>query len=222
MSADTVELAGYVGPVSLSDGAHTGQARLANSGELMASKVNPDWYENVLRGNAFVYSTAAAGVTWVAPTTTQNMPMLWNPSGSGKNFLLKRVTAGYVSGAHVPGCLELAYIPSAGSQIGTGAPIVSLTQVAGVNLNLGAGNASVMRFAPAACAVVAAPTFLCSLGVSFLTALAATAIDPFVVDVQTEILVPPGVALFVVHNVVSTIVGQIAMFGLELPIPAVA
>src|SRR2546428_785633 len=212
MSSDTVQLEGYVGPVTLADGPRDVTVRLGNQGELVDSKLNPDWYEQILRGNAFVSSTAAAGVTWLAPTTTQTIPMVWNPSGSGKNFLLKRVTAGYVSGAHVPGNLELAFLTSAGSQIGTGAPIVSLTQVAGVNLNLGAGNVSVMRFAPAAVVVTTTPTFLCTLGVSFLTALAATAVDPFVIDVQCEVLVPPGVAIFVVHNVVSTIVGSIAMY----------
>lgn len=222
MANDTVELAGYVGPVSLSDGAHTGQARLMNSGELAYSKVNPDWAEHVLRGNAFVYSTAAAGVTWLAATGTQNMPMIWNPSGSGKNFWLKRVVAGYVSGAHVPGYLHLGVITSAGSQIGTGAPIVSHTLVAGVNLNLGAGNVSAMRFAPATVTVTTAPTFLCPLGPSFLTALAATAATPWTMDVQTELLVPPGTAVFVLHNVVSTIIGAIAMYGLELPIAPTA
>jgi hypothetical protein len=222
MSNDTVELAGYVGPVSLSDGAHTGQARLANSGELMTSKVNPDWAEHVLRGNAFVYSTAAAGVTWLAPTGTQNMPMLWNPSGSGKNFWLKRVVAGYVSGNNVPGNLELAYLAAAGSQIGTGAPIVSLTQVAGVNLNLGAGNVSVMRFAPATVTVTTAPTFLVTLGINHFTGVAATASSPFAMDTQCEVLVPPGVAIFVCFNAVSTVIGSIALYGLELPVPPTA
>lgn len=222
MANDTVELAGYVGPVSLSDGAHTGQARLGNSGELMVSKVNLDWAEHVLRGNAFVYSTAAAGVTWVAPTTTQNMPMVWNPSGSGKNFWLKRVVAGYVSGNNVPGNLELAFITAAGSQTGTAAPIVSLTQVAGVNLNLGAGNVSVMRFAPAVVSVTAAPTFLCTLGLNHFTGVAATASSPFSMDVNTEVLVPPGVAIFVCFNVVSTVIGSIALYGLELPVPPTA
>ena len=222
MSSDTVQLEGYVGPVTLSDGPRDVTVRQSNSGELMFSKVNPDWAEHVLRGNAFVYSTAAAGVTWVAPTTTQNMPMVWNPSGSGKNFWLKRIVAGYVSGNNVPGNLELAYITSAGSQVGTAAPIVSLTQVAGVNLNLGAGNTSVMRFAPATVTVTTAPTFLCTLGINHYTGVAATATTPFAMDTQCEVLVPPGVAIFVCFNVVSTVVGSIAMYGLELPVPPTA
>ena len=220
---DTVTLEGYVGGGSLlSDGLMNVRPRYGNFGEAMMSRLNPDLYEHTLRGNVFVYATAAAGVTWVAPTTTQNMPMVWNPSGSGKNFWLRRVVAGYVSGAHVPGNLELAVITSAGSQVGTAAPIVSLTQVAGVNLNVGAGNVSVMRFAPAVVSVTTAPTYLTTLGVSFLTELAATAASPFMIDVTTEILVPPGVAIFVVSNVVSTIIGSIAMYGLELPIPPTA
>ena len=220
--SDTSLLETYVGAVTLSDGSHDARVRQANSGELVYSKNNPDWYEHVLRGNAFHYSTARAGITWLAATTTQNMPMLWNPSGSGKNFLLTRVVAGYVSGAHVPGNLELGFITGAGSQIGTGAPIVSLTQVAGVNLNLGSGNASAMRFAPATVSVTTAPSFLCTLGINFATGIAATAMDPWAMDSLCEILVPPGVAIFVLSNAVSTIVGSIGMYGLELPIPPTA
>lgn len=220
--SDTVTLETYVGDVTLADGAHDSRVRVGNKGEQIVADLNPSWYEQVIRGNAFVYSTAAAGVTWLAATGTQNMPMVWNPSGSGKNFVLKRVVAGYVSGAHVPGNLELGHILNAGSQVGTAAPIVSLTQVAGRNLNLGAGNTSVMRFAPATVTVTTAPTYLCTLGYSFLTALAATAATPFKMDFKCEVLVPPGVAIFVLHNVVSTIVGSIAMFGLELPIPPIA
>jgi hypothetical protein len=221
---DTVQLETYVGAVTLADGNRDSRIRQNNFGDLVVSKGMPDAYEQVLRGNAFIYSTAAAGVTWVAPTTTQNMPMIWNPAGSGKNFVLERIVAGYVSGTHVPGNLELAVITGAGSQIGTGAPIVSLTQVAGVNRLLGAGNASVMRFAPATVSVVTAPTFLCSLGQSHATGAAATAMAPWVwdVDLKGAIIVPPSVALFVAFNVVSTVVGSIAIFGLELPIPPTA
>jgi hypothetical protein len=221
---DTVQLETYVGAVTLADGNHDSRIRQNNFGDLIVSKGMPDAYEQVLRGNAFVYSTAAAGVTWLAPTGTQNMPMIWNPSGSGKHFVLERILAGYVSGTHVPGNLELAYLTSAGSQIGTGAPIVSLTQVAGVNRLLGAGNASVMWFAPATVTVTTAPTFLMTLGQSHATGAAATAMAPWVwdVDFKGALIVPPSVALFVVFNAVSTVVGSISIFGLEMPIPPTA
>ena len=219
MSSDTVELEGYVGPISVADGLQDTTVRLGNQGEVMLSEVHPQWAEHLQRGNAFVYSTAAAGVTWLAPTGTQNMPMLWNPAGSRKNFWLKRIVAGYVSGDNVPGTLELAFITNAGAQIGTAAPIVSHTLVAGVNLYLGHGNTSVMRFAPAAEVVTTAPTFLCPLGISHYTGLATTATRPFVMDTECEVLVPPSVAIFVVINTVSTVVGSIALYGLEVPIP---
>jgi hypothetical protein len=224
MSSDTVQLEGYVGAVTLADGPRDVTVRLGNQGELLVQELNPVNYEQVLRGNCFIYSTAAAGVTWIAPTGTQNMPMIWNPAGSGKNLVLERIYAGYVSGTHVPGNLELAYITSAGSQVGTGAPIVSLTQVAGVNRLLGAGNASVMRFAPATVTVTTAPTFLMSLGQSHATGAAATAMDPWVwdVDLRGGIIVPPSVAIFVVFNAVSTVVGSISIWGTELPIPPTA
>lgn len=224
MSSDTTTLETYVGAVTLSDGNHDSRVRQNNFGDLIVSKGMPDFYEQTLRGNAFVYSTAAAGVTWLAPTGTQNMPMIWNPSGSGKNFILYRILAGYVSGTHVPGNLELAIITGAGSQTGTGAPIVSLTQVAGVNLLLGAGNITVMRFAPATVTVTTAPTFLMTLGENHATGAAATAMAPWKHDVALNgtVIVPPGVALFVCFNTVSTVVGSIALLGLEMPIPPTA
>jgi hypothetical protein len=211
---------GTVGVGNYADAA-AASPRLGSQGEFINSDMNGQFYEQVLRGNAFVYSTAAAGVTWLAPTATQNMPMLWNPAGSGKNFVLWRTVAGYVSGTHVPGFLEYAVLLNAGSQIGTAAPVVSLTQVAGTNLLIGAGKASVMRFAPATVTVITAPTYLCSTGISFATGAAATAMDPWTMsdEVQGRIIVPPGNALFLCSNAVSTIVGTLAFIGLELVIP---
>jgi hypothetical protein len=224
MANDTVELAGYVGPISLSDGAHTGQVRLTNFGEMAYSKVNPDLYEHTLRGNAFVYSTAAAGAASVAPTTS-NAPMIWNPTGSGKNLVVTKVAIGWVgTNTAAAGNFEYAFLPSAGSQIGTGAPVVSLTQVSGVNLLLSGGNVSVMRFAPTTVSLTSAPTYLAPMGVGMTNTTVASTAAPFnLVDyVNGQIIVPPGVAFFVVANISILVVTSIAMYGLELPIPAVA
>ncbi len=224
MSSDTVQLEGYVGAGALlSDGVVTTRPRMGNFGELMTSRLNASFYEHVLRGNAFVYSTPAAGAALVAPTTT-NAPMLWNPAGSGKNLVLHKIEFGYVGTTWSPGHIGYAVITNAGSQIGTGAPIVSLTQVAGVNLLVGAGNASVMRFAPTTLVVVAAPTFLCTSGISAQTGTAAAVLPPYKMEdvIDGHIIIPPGVAFFVVAN--ASIAGVVctSIYGVEVAVAPVA
>lgn len=223
--SDTVQLDGYVGPVTLADGPAKPRIRVGNQGEIQTGRLNPPYYEQVLRGNAFVYSQAATGKALVAPATTLLAPMIWNPTGSGKNLVLHKLVIGYVgTNTWGPGHVEYGVITNAGSQIGTGAPIVSLTQVAGVNCLLGAGNASVMRFCPSVCVTITAPTFLCTTGISADTGTIAadnipwTAID----DIRGLIIVPPGVAFFVMANAALLAITSVALFGVELPIPPTA
>lgn len=223
MSSDTVQLEGYVGPVTLADGPRDVTLRVGNQGELLEGKLNPDFYEQTLRGNAFVYSTPAVGAALVAPTTT-NAPMLWNPAGSQKNLILHKIVFGYTGTTWAVGHIEYGIVTGAGSQIGTGAPIVSLTQVAGVNLLLGAGNASVMRFAPTTLVTIAAPTFLATAGISSFAVTATTAVANItMVDyINGMIIVPPGVAFFVMAQAAIAGVVCTSIYGMELPVPPLA
>jgi hypothetical protein len=183
-------------------------------------ELNPKYYEQTMRGNAFVYSQAAAGVALAAPSVN-SVPMIWNPSGSGKNLVLLKVAVGYVSTTWVAGMLEYCVLTGAGSQIGTGAPVVSLTQVAGVNLLVGSGNASVMRFAPATVTLIAAPTFLCTAGLSTVHGTATSDASPYLMQdlIDGAIIIPPGVAFFVTANAAVAGVASVAIYGLEIPIP---
>jgi hypothetical protein len=223
MSSDTVQLEGYVGPVTLADGPRDVTLRFGNQGELMNSPLNSEFYEQTLRGNCFVYSTPAAGAALVAPTTT-NAPMLWNPAGSGKNLVLHKIVLGYVGTTWSAGMVEYGVITNAGSQIGTGAPIVSLTQVSGVNLLLGGGNVSVMRFAPTTVTVIAAPTYLCPAGINSNAGTAAAVLPPYtMVDwFHGSIVIPPGVAFFVMANAAVAGVVATAIYGAEIVVPPTA
>jgi hypothetical protein len=225
--SDTVQLDGYVGPVTLADGPLTSGARLrvGNQGDLQTGRLNPTFYEQTLRGNAFVYSQAATGKALVAPATSLLAPMIWNPSGSGKNLVLHKLVLGYVgTNTWVPGHIDYGVITNAGSQIGTGAPIVSLTQVVGVNCLLGAGNVSVMRFCPSVCVTIAAPTFLCPTGLSTQTGTTGSVTPPWTAidEIRGLIIVPPGVAFFVMSNIDLVAITCVALFGVELPIPPLA
>jgi hypothetical protein len=223
--SDTVQLDGYVGPVTMADGPARPRLRVSNQGEVVTGRLNSQWYEQTLRGNAFVYAQAAAGKALIAPATTALAPMLWNPTGSGKNLVLHKLIVGYVgTNTWAPGHIDYGVITNAGSQIGAGAPIVSLTQVAGVNCLLGAGNVSVMRFCPNTCVTVTAPTFLCPTGISAQTGTTTSVTQPWqaVDDIKGLIIVPPGVAFFVMSNADLLAITSVALFGVELPIPPTA
>src|ERR671931_2793238 len=151
-------ITGQTGVQRLADGIQA-MPRIGAQGEFVSGQLNAEFYEQTLRGNAFVYSQAAAGVALAAPSVN-SVPMIWNPSGSGKNLVLHKVVVGWKDTTWAVGHIDYGVLTGAGAQTGTGAPIVSLTQVAGVNCLIGGGNASVMRFAPATVTLAAAPTFL--------------------------------------------------------------
>ena len=201
----------------------TSKARGGSQGELVVGELNGKYYEQIMRGNGFVYSQAAAGVAPIALAATSS-PIIWNPSDSNTFLQLIAVKIGLVTvGTPVAGMFEYTFQNNMGASIGTGAPVVSLTQVAGVNLRLSGGKASVMRFAPATITLTTANTFLCPVGLSMATA-ATTAIAPFggfKDDVDGMIVVPPGSTFGVAANAALGSTYCISIFGLELPIPLI-
>lgn len=218
MATQEVLLTGHVGPARVTDGAHGIPFRQGNQGELIVGEVGPKYYEQTMRGNAFVYSSASAGAV-LNVLGVNSAPALWNPAGSGKNLVITKVALGLnATGTTAAGHIVYATVPNAGSQIATAAPVVSLTAVAGANLLLGAGAASVMRFAPTTITFIAAPTFLCTAGMGQATAATtATPAFTFVDDVDGRIVVPPGVVFVVAASAAIASTYSIAIYGLELP-----
>ena len=176
-------------------------------------------YTNQDRG--FIYSTAAAGVT-LAGLGTTTAPFLWNPANSNTLLVLTKVVLGYVSGTNVAGHVVYGYQNNMGSAPGTGAPVVSLTQVAGVNTKIGSSVASVMRFAPATVTLTAACTYLCPMVVSTAAMIATTVAAPFrmIDDIDGRIIVMPGSAFTVAANASIAVVASVAIYGFEVPVAA--
>ena len=135
--------------------------------------------------------------------------------------------------ARIPGC-PATFLDGSETQLtpdtllsvtaATRAGGVSLTQVAGVNCLLGAGNVSVMRFCPSVCVTIAAPTFLCPTGLSTQTGTTGSVTPPWTAidEIRGLIIVPPGVAFFVMSNIDLVAITCVALFGVELPIPPLA
>lgn len=198
-------------------------SRIGSQGEVVVSDMNGFFYEQVMRGNGFVYPSAIAGSAPVAATTT-NVPFLWNPSGSGKNLVIIKVVASITAtGTAVAGAIAYASIPNAGSQIGTAQPVVSGTFVAATNLLLGAGNNSVIRFCPTTVVTTATPTVIAASSIGQCTA-ATTAVPPvMLVDwVYGAIIIPPGNTFQIVAGASIASTYCFSIFGLELPIALTA
>lgn len=176
-----------------------------------------------LSGRCYIGSTAVAGVVIPVSTTTAPTFLLWNPAGSGVNAVLNKMMIGApADGTNDFVSLGLSYVPSAGSQIGTGAPVVTGTFVAPLNALIGNGApASKMRFAPATATLVAAGTFFYTLGfTAFEGDIATTALAPVALihDFNGGVVVPPGVSVHVVADEAAGLTTEITLTWAEVPV----
>lgn len=162
------------------------------------------WFiQQALAGNCFIGSTATAGVVPPAIAGNTHTFALWNPAGSGVNAILNNFSLAPASvTTTVIGAVGFGVTLNAGSQIGTGAPIVAFTQTAPVNALVGSGKASKVRFAAASGAVttVANPAWLYGPGIFSPDGDMATSLSNVQINVSFNgcLIIPPSVAIFVV------------------------
>jgi hypothetical protein len=210
---------GLVGQARYTDGDDK-TFRIGNQGDQITSQLQPAYYEQTMRGNCFVYAMSTAAS--IVAVGTAGFPNLWNPLGSNKLCVINKIVwQAAAIGTPVISGFQYAYLPNAGSQVGTGGPVLTGTYIGGVNLLLGAGVASAMKFAGAAGTMTTAPTVLCGAGLN----LGATATQtPWtgVDDVNGRIVIPPGVLFQIGASTATSTTFNIAIYGLELPLPLTA
>lgn len=179
------------------------------SAEGIVAELHGKYFTQASRGNMFFISTIAAGLAVPISSTTAPTVALWNPAGSGKNAALVRYTAAYVSGTSVATAIGLAFSPNAGNTVATGAVFTAFNRSA-LNTNLfncllGAGNVTAMNAsANGTNTLTVAGTYLLTmLGESAL--IATTAMNPYLAfyDFDGSLIVPPGVAVYVVGTAAS-------------------
>lgn len=210
---------GRVGPARYGDDMEAAP-RMGNQGEVITGNLNPRYYEQTMRGNAFMYS-AAIGGTVLAAFATTSAPFIWNPIGSGRNLIITKVAVGLdATGTTAAGHVVYGVQSNLGGNVGTGAPVVSGTFVAATNLLIGSGLVSQMKFAPTTVSLTAACTFLCTMGLGQATA-ATTATSPYTaIDyVEGRIVIPPGSAFSVAASGAIASTYTISITGLEVPVP---
>jgi hypothetical protein len=217
------DFVGKVGPAMLPDGDLQNLLRFTHEGGLAMMQLGGKYQEHLLRGEAFIYSTAATGVTG-AVAGTASAPMIWNPSDSGKILIPLLITYGAISGTVIAAHVGFAYKLNCGASIGTGAPVVSYTGVAPLNALVGHGQASKMNFAPATCSLTGAPVYGGNLGLSAGGALAAGPLFQMIADLTDGLLAfKPGTAFFpYVSNAAIALVASVTVIGIEIPVPSFA
>ena len=132
------------------------------------------YYIDTLLGNVFIGSTAVAGVKPPAYNATAHVFCIWNPLGSGKNIIPIRLSVGWSDTTGAAGNIVLSYQSGVGSQVASGGAITAATLVAPVNAQIGQGNFSVAKFAPATITFAAATSLLRPTGISQLVTTATT------------------------------------------------
>jgi hypothetical protein len=159
-------------------------------------------YADVLAGNVFIGSTAAAGVALPISTGTAVTCGLWN-TNTTKNAVLLGVSIGFTSGTIALGTFGIAN-QAAGNQVTSGAAITAATTGTPKNAYLGAGTSSVMSFIPATATLAGGGTGVLWLGRSNESATPGLGVFNGWQWLDTPLILPPGQIAFLCGSVAQT------------------
>lgn len=172
---------------------------------MAVAPTHPTYYSQVVAGNMFVGVSAAPQTGILIPTYNTTSPTfgLWNPQGSGKNAVLVRFAAGWVSTTGAPGAIMYAKLTGAGSAIATGGPLSAVATGTPTNALVGSGSSSAMKFVDGSntTTLTAAGTIFDQMAVSQLTTTGATTSAPMwtaVEEFNGRLIIPPGVFFYIV------------------------
>jgi hypothetical protein len=210
---------GFVGNNPATDGRVADQLlRFGRQGELIVYEDHGKFYEQTLRGNTFV-ATSATPIAIPIDSSTTVTPTLWNPAGSGVILEVVRLQLTHtITTPDIPGAMHWSYTLNAGAEPGTAGVITAFTNIAPVSCLLGSGRISKGRYMQAG-TFAAAPTFYMGAGISSDTWTAASTYPPFLIQVDYDgmLLVPPGTALSLMSTVATGGTFFVNMFYIESP-----
>ena len=201
-----ITLNGQVGPQQLTSGAQV-PVRLGASAEVIVQELHGRYYEQVVRGNVFGASNAAAQAVSVALATTYTGLCLSNPLGSGKNLVL--LSAGYA--------LSVAPVAIASIHlIGGSSASTNVTHTAAVTpFNMLLGNTSSPAAKADSQATIPTPVYLMSLMGGF-TAGALPDSPNVVFDIGGQFVLAPGG--FIALGALTAVTGFGSFVWEEVPI----
>jgi hypothetical protein len=185
-------------------------------GALLATELNPRYYEQAYLGQTFFTSTAAAaGTAFVGAAGGTPLLAVWNPAGSGKNLVLLQAMVGVVATATGAGTTQFRLYG------GATAAITQATVATPVScLSLAASGSVAKAYANVATTSSTALTYITTIG-NYYWATAAGAIltEPLIQDFSGAIIVAPGnmVAIGAV-TILTSMTNDAYLLWSELPI----
>lgn len=166
------------------------------------------WLQAAREGRVFTGNMAAAGAVIPIYSGTAQVCGIWNPFGSGVNVVPIRLGMTYVDTTGAAGGYVLAVVLNAPGQLATAANITAFTDGV-LNTTIFSGKVGSLvgpkaRFTPSA-ATVTAPIILRHLSVNQNAFTAdGTGQMPFTNEIEFhDLIIPPGVAVFVAGNIAT-------------------
>ena len=174
----------FVGPQFKEDGT-TGEGRIGNLGDVIASLLHGNYYEQAKRGNLMMGATAVTGVAPGTAIGTTAAFSLYNPKNSPVDLVILKARLSYISGTLGIGVVNWVVNtdPTAAATSGT-----AITVVNGL-LNRDAGHGK-----PLTTATLPATPTLARLAFNLPPMLATSVLVPWHADddVDGAIIVAPG------------------------------
>lgn len=172
--------------------------------------------QQALAGNVFIGSTAAAGVAIPLTTATAQVFGLYNPPGSGVFAVLDKLMLGIATlGTNIVAALNWSFLANVQS-VATGQPITAFTDTAYRNAIVSGGKVGKCRFTGSA-ATTSAATQLMTLGITSTTGTPTDEVPMFVFDHDGCLILPEGVAVFLVGSVAPGSTYQASLTWAEVP-----
>lgn len=211
---------GKVGPSNLADGTQN-EIRLGRAGEQVVTLLHGTYAEQGLRGNSYVISTPAAGVTVPIYTNAVQQFVLYNPAGSGINIVLLKAYIGYVSGTNVAGHFCYAGTVSQGVPTSSTQALTQSSLLKAPNPLISGAGSKGLYYSPATPAVaLVAANYIRPFGVSQVVQAATATNAPWtaVDDIDGGIIIPPLGIVVIAANVAAASVSTIGCLVEEVPV----
>ncbi len=241
MDPTAQETDGIVGTQLLPDG-QNGAQRLGSQGEIITNDMNGFFFEQIMRGNGYVWTTALAGQALIVPASgAVTNPTLFNPPNSGRLIVLQKICFGRTAKATpTEGAIVYATNTVLGSTLAGGAindigvggttlPInVSSAAliVAGNNLRLGLNDQSGVYFIPTGVNSPKAAVIFGNSGIAQTADNGATTVEGPQVQLSIDyinglIVVPPGNIFQVCAAAAAPMLTTytISIYGISIPNP---
>ncbi len=200
-------------------------ASLGTRGQVLCGEVIGKYASLADKGLIFVAPVAAAAAVPIATTLT-NAPALWNPASSGKYVYPLRVVLSLGAiGTPILNGFTISYLKDAGDNIGTGAPVVTWTNVAPTNALIGKGTACKTKFSPAVSTYTTQPARLMDLGFGHHlegSAASGQLYSQFYYDFDGGLVMPPGTTIHLGSTIATSTTYWTTFIFAELPAPLAA